>query len=190
MNIVPLFPTPIAKFSNFITSEERVKLYLRIKKRKHHRFGAIVGDGFSTYSETKKAPEVVDNNIKKRIQNAVNEYNKEYGAKPCKISNMWSNIQNKGSTLNEHTHTSSIISGGLYIKVDETCKLTFHNPNPYIGVMEKWKEDTYYNIDFYWIPVENCQLVLFPGWLKHGKYTDEIEMDERIVIGFDCVLCS
>ena len=48
-------------------------------------------------------------------------------------------------------------------------------------------DDTYYNYDFYWIPVENCQLVLFPGWLKHGKYTDEIEMDERIVIGFDCV---
>ena len=60
MNIVPLFSTPIAKFSNFITSEERVKLYQRIKKTKHHRFGAIAGDGFSTYSETKKSPEVID----------------------------------------------------------------------------------------------------------------------------------
>ena len=60
MNIVPLFSTPIAKFSNFITSEERVKLYQRIKKTKHHRFGAIAGDGFSTYSETKKAPEITE----------------------------------------------------------------------------------------------------------------------------------
>ena len=186
MNIVPLFPTPIAKFSNFITSEERVKLYQRIKKTKHHRFGAIVGDGFSTYSETKKAPEVVDNNIKKRIQNAVDEYNKEYGARPCKISNMWSNIQNKGSILNEHTHTSSIISGGLYIKVDETCKLYFHNPNPYVNFTAS-KTSTCFNYQNQWIPVKNCQMILFPSWLKHGNNREVNTMDNRTVISFNSI---
>ena len=109
MNIRPLFPTPIACIPNFITSKERLQLIKSINNISHHSHDSIDGDGLSTH---KQRPSFLDRAIKKRIQNAVDEYNKEYGARPCKISNMWSNIQNKGSRLTEHTHASSIISGG------------------------------------------------------------------------------
>ena len=48
MNITPLFPTPIGKVYNFITEKERLRLLESIKKRKHVKHGAIIGDGSMT----------------------------------------------------------------------------------------------------------------------------------------------
>ena len=188
MNITPLFPTPIGKVYNFITEKERLRLLESIKKRKHVKHGAIIGNGSSSYSVSSN---VFDRDIVKRLQDSVNEYVEEYGCKDVKFQHSWSSVQNKGSRLSEHTHQNAIVSGALYINVDQSCKLYFHNPNPYIFYTDRGddskevKEFTPYTYEHYWIPVENSLLVLFPGWLRHGKNDEDSEMDNRIVVSFN-----
>ena len=196
MNVKPLFPTPVAYFYNFITEKERLRISESIENNKtsHLPHLAIDGDGSSTHIPLLSAkgvpqggspPNIIDNNIKKRLQTAVDEYVKMYGLQPVYVSTIWSNIQNVGSRLIEHRHAGSIVSGALYINVGDECKLYFHNPNPYI-YSSQYAERTDYNYEFQWLKVENGQLVLFPSWLKHGKYSEIIKMDERMVVSFNC----
>jgi len=181
MTIRPLFPTPVASFNNFITSKERLHLIKSIKNTPHYSHEALVGEGLSTWG---KSSNFLDRNIKKRIQTAVDEYNKECGNHPSTVDNIWSNIQNAGSRLAEHTHPLSTVSGALYINVDDSCKLYFHYPNPYVVHMDR-DRPTPYNFEFQWIDVQNSQLIIFPSWLKHGKYSEVNTMNDRIVVSFN-----
>ena len=181
MNITPIFPLPIGRVYNFITPKERLHLLKHIKSIPHFPNGAIEGDGSSTFDNP---PNLLDRNIKDRLQLAVDEFTDMYGKIPTKIVNIWSNIQNAGSRLKEHVHPDSIISGALYINVDQSCKLYVHNPNPYIEFSTKSK-DTPYNYDNVSIDVENGELILFPSWLRHGNLSVINEMDERIVVSFN-----
>ena len=182
MNIISLFPTAIGNFVDFITESERLELLKNIKNTSHHPHDELIGNAFSTHRSQNS---FVSKTIKDRIQSAVNEYAEFYGLGSVKIGNVWSNIQHSGSCLNEHTHPDSIISGALYINVDETCKLYFHNPNPYNGFTHYDKMNDF-NYQFVWINVKNYQLILFPSWLKHGKHNEVNMMDDRVVISFNC----
>ena len=84
----------------------------------------------------------------------------------------------------EHTHPHACISGSLYINVGEERKLYFHNPNTYIVFTDR-DLLTPYNFEFQWIDVHNCELVLFPSWLKHGKNDEDNVMDDRIVVSMN-----
>ena len=181
MNIVPIFPTAIAIKLNFITSKERLQLWDRIKKIEHPSHKAIEGDGYSTHGTF---PKFLDKDIKNRIQVAIDDYNEMCGNLPSKIVDIWSNIQNAGSKLNQHSHPTSEVSGALYINVAEDDKLYFHNPNQFVYFTDK-KNYTLYNYEYHSITVENCQLVLFPSWLRHGNDNVINKMDGRIVISFN-----
>ena len=181
MNVTPIFPTPIASFLNFITSKERLQICDRINNISHIPHPSIHGDGFSTHYKITK---FLDNKIKNRIQDALDEYNKTYGIFPARITEIWSNIQNSGSKLTQHSHPGSIVSGALYINVGEESKLYFHNPNPYVYFTEVEKQ-TPYTYQYKWIPVENCELVIFPSWLRHGNDNVINEIDNRIVVSFN-----
>ena len=191
MNIRPLFPTPVAYFYNFITEKERLRVFEAIKKNRtsHIPQASIEGDGYSTHQgilHTGGHPNILDNGIKKRIQTAVDEYVKMYGLQSVFVKEIWSNIQNVGSRLIEHSHGGAIVSGALYINVGEECKLYFHNPNPHVYYTQ-FIERTDYNYEYSWLDVQNSQLVLFPSWLRHGKYSEINKMDERMVVSFNCV---
>tara|TARA_R100001463_G_scaffold130663_1_gene190195 strand:+ start:144 stop:707 length:564 start_codon:yes stop_codon:yes gene_type:complete len=184
MNFRPLFPTPISSVPNFITSEERLQLIKSINNISHYPHDDISGDGFSSHSDKPKSSSFLDRGIKKRIQTALDEYNIECGYKLSKLGNIWSNIQNSGSRLLEHSHPQSLVSGALYINVGEESRLYFHNPNPYVYFTGR-RENTPFTYEYSWIPVYNCELILFPSWLRHGKHDYINEMDERIVVSFN-----
>ena len=183
MNIQPLFSVPIGFTYDFITEKERSFLYHCIKDITHIDHKSIKGNGKSTHGIDFNLR--LDKDVKSRLHHAVNEYAQEYGIPPVKLTKIWSNIQDAGSTLDEHTHQQSIISGALYVKVDHTCKLYVHNPNPYV-IFTRFEERNQYNFDWYSIEVRNCQLVLFPSWLKHGKNNEINQMDDRVVVSFNC----
>ena len=191
MRVLPLFPTPIASFSDFITEKERLKLLKEISAREHQPHSALNGDGVSTHfsvNTTNGAPAwILSKDLKKRLQEAVYEYSDMFGCTRTQIDNVWTNIQNKGSILNEHRHAGAMIAGALYLNVDQTCKLSFQNPNPYIHSTPYSKNlhTSFYMSHFYWIPVKNCLLVLFPAWLEHGGNKEVNTMDNRVVLSFN-----
>ena len=187
MNITPLFPIALGTISNFINEDERLKLFKDIISVKHEQHGAIVGDGVSTYSSNilKDFPSFIDKNIKDRLEDQVNKYGMIYGVgNNLKVNNIWSNIQNSGSALNEHCHPNSFISGALYINVNDSCSITFHNPNNYI-YFTHIVERTVFSFEWHQYPVKNGDLLLFPSWLRHGHSDHINEMDNRVVISFN-----
>tara|TARA_Y100001970_G_C13995846_1_gene730687 strand:- start:158 stop:763 length:606 start_codon:yes stop_codon:yes gene_type:complete len=182
MNIIPLFPTPIGQVSDFITDDERLELIKFIKNTKHVEHGSIRGDGVSTFNNNSYG---VSKNLKDRLEQQVNNYAQEYGVSPnLTLDNIWSNIQNVGSVLDEHYHANSIVSGALYLNVNDSCYLTFHNPNPYIYFTEIVEHNPC-NFEWQRYFVKNGDLILFPSWLKHGHHDHVNTMDNRMVISFN-----
>ena len=186
MKIVPLFPNCLGKISNFISDEERLKILWDVKTIKHQPHGSIIGNGASSHKNRNiDFPYIVDNNIKNRLETEINIFGELYGIPTdLKISQIWSNIQNSDSVLHEHSHPNSIISGALYINVDDSCSITFHNPNPYVYFTNAL-ENTPYNFEWCKYSVENGDLLLFPSWLRHGHPEHINQMDGRICISFN-----
>ncbi len=180
--IVPLFATPLFVINDFITEEERVKIYNSIKKVNHMPHAAISGNGASSHYVEGEVVDFLDEEIKDRIQSALDEYSNGYGCYNAKIDHIWSNIQMKGSVLTEHIHVNSLLSGALYINANDG--LVFHNPNPYVYTTPTNKH-TDFNSEYNRFPVKNCQLLIFPSWLKHGKNGLMNEMDDRVVVSFN-----
>ena len=185
--IIDLFPIPVASFRDFITTEERLKLLDVVKEMEYSNHSALEGDAGSNHKSQCHNPiDFVDDNIKQRIQSVVDSYAEESGHAPSKLHTLWSNIQQPGSVLREHSHPSSVLSGALYINVDDTCVLPVHNPNPYVKFEEFYKSTIYnsYGID---LKVSNGQLLLFPAWLRHGN-SNVNQMVDRVVISFNTKL--
>tara|TARA_Y100001963_G_scaffold6595_1_gene8508 strand:+ start:53 stop:634 length:582 start_codon:yes stop_codon:yes gene_type:complete len=188
MDIIPLFPIALGKVTNFINEKERIQLIKSVKDTKHDKHGAILGDGVSTHdnllSYEHKTP-IINRGILNRLQEQCNEYARKYGIKDnLELTNVWSNIQNSSSILDEHCHPQSILSGALYLNVDDSCAITFHNPNPYI-YFTTFHERNNFSYEWYRYVINNGDLVLFPSWLRHGNGTEVNMMNDRIVISFN-----
>ena len=182
-----LFPIPVASIPNFITTEERLKLLDVVKGMEYSNHNAIVGDACSNHvSQCHNPIDFVDYDIKQRIQSAVDSYTEESGHAPSKLHTLWSNIQQPGSALREHCHSSSVLSGALYINVDDNSVLPVHNPNPYVKFEEPYKSTNYncYGMD---LKVSNGELIIFPAWLRHGNGIVN-QMIDRVVISFNTKL--
>ena len=81
MNILPLFPTPVAKVFNFITPKEQLKLLERIKKISHISHGAFSGNSASTHGGGTTPSNFLSREIKSRLHDAANEFTEYYGSK-------------------------------------------------------------------------------------------------------------
>ena len=185
-----LFPISLGTISNFVNEDERLKLFKNITSVKHKPHASIIGNGVSSHRSDRMQdfPSFINKNIKNRLIDQVSTYGMVYGVgNKLKVNNVWSNIQNSGSILNEHSHPNSIISGALYINVNDSCSITFHNPNPYI-YFTHFVERTTFSFEWQQYPVKNGDLLLFPSWLKHGHRDHVNEMDNRVVISFNAGL--
>ena len=180
--VFSLFPTPVLVVKNFITDEERSNLLEKIELVKHENHPTLVGDTVSSHNIQNNLLEDV---LLKKLQHPIDYYCKINGLAEVKVTNSWSNIQNKNSRLLNHRHPESKISGALYINVlENSSNLYFLNPNPFNEFVD-YIEETEYNFNYVRIEPENCQLILFPSWLKHGSHEETNNMDNRIVISFN-----
>ena len=92
------------------------------------------------------------------------------------VTNSWVNVQGEDSRLNFHNHPNSIMSGAIYLKVDDnSSELYFENPN-----------SMYFN---YGEPVSVMPVtgmcLMWPSWLKHGSGQSTNKSSERIVLSFN-----
>jgi len=182
--LIEAFPVPITHILNFISDDERIKLLDKLKKVKYHKHSALSGDASSTHFY-KNINRELGKPILTRLEDAVNEYGSMMGLPPLKIFNTWTNIQNSGSVLKYHTHPNSEVSGAFYLNMtDDGGKLNFSTPNPYIS-NQFYLERNWYNYESFWIQPNNCDLILFPGWLKHGSFDNN--MNNRVVVSFNAI---
>ena len=101
------------------------------------------------------------------------------------FNTVWANEHKRGHKTQVHNHSGSPIVGVYYFKVPENSgRLFFENPLEYHMCHEPrtgpWVE---------YVDVQGGDLVMFPGYLKHGT---EVSMsdDSRIVVAFNFGYCN
>lgn len=180
-----IFSIPIGILENFITPKENKILTQRIKKLKYHSHHLLNGDGFGTYNYVENN-NFLDKNIIKRIEKVSNLYGKSIHLKKLKMDRYWSIIQNKKTNLLSHLHCDSIVSGCLYLNVNQNSnKLVFENPNQNTFYFSKIKYTKYQEIHVVYPKIN--QLVLFPSWLKHGSGGQDNQHNDRISVSFNLI---
>ena len=114
------------------------------------------------------------------------------------LSNLWMNVNRKGSYNMLHTHAGCIMSGVYYAKVPECCsgELKFVRDlkdqclKEYWGCNENFDrhEKPYNMLEWYLQPKENT-MVVFPSWLMHSVDASSSD-DDRISLSFNINIFS
>ena len=192
------YPTLVRKIENFITDDEIKSIIDNSKNMEFSKHASIAGDANSSHSysvdkdnsdTTKILKQLITNDLViDRLNLVIDEYRQEYGMLQLRIANCWVNNQGIGSQLKFHTHPESIISGALFLNVDEkSSSLHFLNPNQYADYTLYFTDPeklTYLNYRSMYVQPKNGDLFLFPSWFKHGS-NDINQTEERIVLSFN-----
>ena len=114
------------------------------------------------------------------------------------LSNLWMNVNRKGSYNMLHTHAGCILSGVYYAKIPECCcgELKFIRDlkdqclKEYWGCHEnfdRWEKE--HNYIEYWLPPKENLMVLFPSWMMHSVDVSSSDSD-RISLSFNINIFS
>lgn len=194
MNIeaINLFPVAVLRFSNFLNENQCkniIEKYENYDKFKQHDY--FTNDGKTSHDIYDNIHDKISGNVHgcedftNKINDALKQYSSLTGFCNTKITNSWINIQNKGSALYDHMHALSYVSGCIYLKLDDfSNNIFFWNPNQFVNYIVK-NEETIYSSETYWIKPNIGDLLLFPGWIKHGSNGYENLSDNRISIAFN-----
>lgn len=191
-----VFPSLIKRVKNFLSSDECTCVKDGIDTSTFEPYGALEGDAVTTFhwSNPPYNKSILDDieyvlPIKKKLQKFLDQYTHDVGIGKVELSTSWITVQRPGSILKSHTHPLSILSGVMYINVDEkSSAIKFSNPNPYIDTMVV-KEFTKFTYEMFWIKPEIGDLLIFPSWMKHGSVDrtsiDVNQSEQRIIISFN-----
>jgi len=152
-------------------------------------FKLIQSGGYPPIGETELKP------LHDKIMDVAYQSADDWGFQSYRLSmsNMWININKKGSFNHLHTHCGCIMSGVYYVKVPPCCcgELSFQRDPIQQNLKEYWgcdenfdryeKEQNYMDATF---PPADNKLILFPAWLLHmvGRSASD---EDRISISFN-----
>ncbi|MBM4056709.1 MAG: hypothetical protein FJ275_00515 [Planctomycetes bacterium] len=185
-----LFATPVAFLEDFISEEERLALMARVDENDLAPHEEFTGNSVSSHNRSSEVSvnRFLPAEILDRLTRTINNFSEHYGVGRLKIDNYWVNVQNRGSTLNRHLHSGSVLSGVLYLNVNEAAsKLVFWNPNPHHRFM-LFDKQTELNWGSYTLKPSNGALMMWPSWLEHGSGVFDNEMDNRVSLSFNTQL--
>jgi len=106
------------------------------------------------------------------------------------ITTSWANKHAPGDFSQEHNHVNSIISGILFVDVDENSgKNIFYNPQQNLGLSLElnYQEFNQFNSNFIETQPGTGDLFLFPSSLKHSV-TKNLSDQDRYTIAFNIFL--
>jgi len=185
-----LFPTLVCVYDSVFMSEVE-QIYPIIKQAENEdrveycnaqRGGpSVTSYAMGSFIET--LPDDIRVPLSQKLQHCIDDYCTKSGEGDLAVANSWFNIQYEGSSLHEHMHPGSIISGALYVKVDDdNANLRFKNINPF-WMMSHRVQETEYNCSYEEFEPKNGTLILFPSWLPHSSVANKSK--ERVVLSFN-----
>ena len=181
--ILNLFPTSINYINNFLNQEEVDRVIYLYKNYNQDTHKTLKGEASSSHYKYNNI--IFNSFLEKKLIDAIDKYSVHIGIRKQSIDISWINIQKKDSKLLRHNHTTSPISGVIYLKVDDySSPLYLYNPNPYVYVTNttQEKETNFHYMSF---KPKIGDLFLFPGWLFHGSDEEKNKSDERIALSFN-----
>jgi uncharacterized protein (TIGR02466 family) len=175
LNAIPVFK----ESTNFLLKEKEVKSLLNLKYISSEKGSLLSVDSF-----------IFKNKIFKRIKNFLNEKVNFYKEKILEINNeiyltqSWSTICKQKNAHHDHIHPNTFLSAVFYVKSkDNTLKLDLNRSSLAQGFNFEYNVKKYniYNSGSWSLPVNTGDVVIFPGWLKHGSVNSSNE--DKILIG-------
>lgn len=177
-----LFPIPLIIMK--IETEEVKKIFY--EKIFHEKWasrsdkGANITNYFNNSNVLSLFPEL--ENVKKSILDAANFVYRKilnyHNSGDLILVGSWFNLGAKGASQPKHSHQNSILSGTLYIHVDENTDIDFFNPhnksqgtvNALIDYPSREANDYNYGFhyDFCRIKPEIGHCLFWPSYLPHG----------------------
>ena len=102
------------------------------------------------------------------------------------ITQSWLNIIKPGESLQNHSHSNSIISGVFYISTEEDDQIMFTDPNVKLKEYIRFEgEFNLWNTSTWTYPSKNNSLILFPAWIDHSILQNLNATRDRISISFN-----
>ena len=190
-NDIVVFPTLLNYVENFLTIEQCKEIIKFVKNKKYKKHNALEGNSISNHGLNDKILSDINKNVKncknieENLLTFINKYTDKLGVPSLKLTNSWINFQNKGSKLLPHCHPGNVVSGVMYLNIDNnSSKIYFHNPNQFTSFMAK-KESSQFVYDFQIVLPKIGDLILFPSWLQHSSGTDVNMTEERVALSFN-----
>lgn len=181
MNLMNLFPTPVAKFvlDRNITEEEIQFINSQITYKNFGNSTSV--DRYILKHEKMKT-------LKEFIDHSVENYFKMIYAPKYQISlgvtQSWINYTNPNEFHHKHYHPNSLISGVFYIKASQTKdKINFFKNEQSNFIKIQTEDYNVYNSDSWWIEVNTNDLLIFPSSLYHSVET--VKDENRISLSFN-----
>ena len=159
-----LFTIDYYEFPNFLNEDECNKLIKSIDNLQEYHY--LQGNAKTTIGNSQH--QFLD--FHKDIEDKISE---KFFVKNQRIAESWCSIQGPDSILKYHKHPNSIISGIIYLKVDDdSSKLVFQNPTSMTGEVKE-------------ITPTNGLMLMWPSFLMHGSGATINKSKERIILGFN-----
>lgn len=182
ITIIPLFPTPV--FTYDIDVDEGERLFLLNQYPDNVKDNA--GNSTSKDANILKNKEV--KLLQKKLLFCVNDaFHRIYTPRyKCKlyITQSWLNFTSKDQHHHQHTHTNSILSAVLYLRVAENdCIVLHHPPHHHIFDIISNQYDMF-NSKVWKLPIKENLLLIFPSTLPHS--VPRVEHDTlRVSLSFN-----
>lgn len=165
MNIMHLFPTPVAEFhlGRSFTEDERLFVLQKQERRQN------IFNQYSVNSHLLNAPELSD--IRMFVDQCVEQYTREvwFVQPDCRmeLTQSWANYTTPGGAHHKHSHFNAMFSGVLYLQADgERDRIQFERRNV-SNLQPTYTQITMTNAESWWLPVATGVLLLFPSTLEH-----------------------
>lgn len=185
--VIPLFATPLYK------SRVSVDAGLQAQVRLSDHVPFSTGNGLCT-RDTHLLDRTEFSALRAEIQQHVHVYTRDLlrvaDHIEFYITNSWSTCHRPGDHSQRHQHSNSLVSGIVYIDVDELSgKLRFFKPDNFANLWPGAVDldsaaYNIYNSKFWEIQPQNGDIVLFPSQLNHGV-TPSTSPRDRYVVAFN-----
>jgi len=162
-----IFPKPVyvCDLGRQFTTDE-YKIFEQSKRESHINVGNYVGDNDYILDHHSLS------DLKHNILSAIDIYSEKIGGyqpemKLC-ITQSWMNWTANGQFHHRHFHYNSLISGVLYIDVDENLDSIIFHKQEYNQLRPIYQSYNQFNTDNCEIKIKNGMLLLFPSDLSHS----------------------
>ena len=162
-----VFPQPVyvCELGRHLTTEE-YQFFRQIRSQSHINIGNWVSDDDYILERSEMA------DIKSSIMVAISEYSQKIAGYQSNmklyITQSWLNWTTAGEFHHRHFHHNSLVSGVLYIDVDENLDSIVFHRREHNQLQPIYQNYNQFNSPDYTIKINNSMLLLFPSDLSHS----------------------
>lgn len=191
--MIDLFATPIYKSKVSTDSFEQLQSFIvdciskidPTKVSPYARGNSISLGGINDNLHSEEVFQPLVNEIVPHIQAYWKELTYSQYLVPV-IKDMWANINYQGGKTGIHNHGTFPMSGCIYVNkpIEDMGSIFFIDPRELIISQQPYDMKNWGSICQSSVETTTGDIILFPGWLKHGVEENKT-LTPRVVVGFN-----